>query len=898
MHKKSFKFKVFIIFLLPTVALVYFSFYFVSMKFQEMENTSAYMFSAKVTKTISRFIHNLQIERGLSAGYIVSDNKSIYKQKLIEQQKQTDKACKKFLQYIELGSKEKIKINQLTYYKNQQKIKNVLEKLHSIKQIRYEILNSKIDFKNEMNYYNYINNQLIEMINTLTALFYSNLENSSDIYILEKLKESAGEERAYIYSSLLCKKISKMKKNDVIDLIVQQKQYKNTFMANASLKDLVLYNQIVTIKVEKEVKTLRKKFFDNKLNGKDAKEWFKISSLRINELEKLSIKIINVYLKKVAFMNNMAKTSLAITVLLWLLSIISFIILLYILNKLVNNEAKLMDDLRISSYAFDAHEAMTITDPNGIIIKVNKAFTKITGYMPDEVIGKNPRILKSFKHPEEFYKNMWKDLHTKGYWGSEIFNKRKNGEIYVERLSITAIKNKDEITTHYIAQFLDISELKKAQEEAIKRATYDPLTKLPNRKLMMKKLQDEFARAKRHNLVNVFLFIDIDNFKAVNDNYGHIVGDKLLVNMSKRLKSCIREEDYVARISGDEFCIILLDLDSSYEKSAEYTKQICTKILENLLKPFYIDNHKLENSVSIGIKMFPNGTKDIFDIINKADTAMYKAKEQGKGKSVFYDKDLEDKIKEINLLKEKTKEALRNNQFIFYFQPIVEIKNNKIVGAELFIKWDKSMKKLAYPKNFLKAIKDLDLMHEITILALKNACGFIEENSNIFKGLFFINISSSELASNNFVKDIVQTINSYNIKNSSIEFEVSEDELIKDFDIIIANIYKLKNIGIKFSIDNFGIKYSSIKYLQKLPIHTLKINRYLIHNIEDKSNQKLIKMIVEIAKIFKISTIVSGLERKSQLEFISKTGAAQYQGLLFGKAVDKDKFKELIVLQE
>ncbi len=895
MLKKSFKFKIFLIFLLPAVALVYFSFYFVSMKYQEMENTSAFMFSAKVTKIISRFIHNLQLERGLSAGYIVSANKDLYRKNLLNQQKLTDKAYKDFLHYVKLSSKDKTKINQITYYKNQQKIKNVLKKLHKLQQVRDSILKSSITFEDEMEYYTYINKQLIEMINTITAIFYNNLENSSDIYILEKLKESAGEERAYIYSSILCKRVCKIKINDIQNLIVEQEQYKSAFMANAPLSDLVLYNQTVSIEVENRVKEFRKRFFDHKLSDKDAKAWFRISTLRINELEKLSIKIIDLYLKKVSKMNAQATTSLAITIILWLLSILSFFFLLYILNKLVNNEAKLVEDLRISSYAFDAHEAMTVTDPNGNIIRVNKAFTKITGYTPEEVVGKNPRVLKSYKHSEEFYKNMWRDLHTKGYWSDDIYNKRKNGEIYLERLSITAIKDKNGITTHYIAQFLDISELKKAQEEAIKQATHDPLTGLPNRKLMMKKLQDEFVRAKRHNFISAFLFIDIDNFKVINDNYGHLIGDKLLINASKRLKTCLREEDYVARISGDEFGVMLLDLNDSYEQSAKYAKQICSKILEKLSKPFFIDEYKLKSSVSIGIKMFPDSTRDIYDVINKADTAMYKAKEKGKNRFVFYDKNLEHRIKEINLLEDEIKEALRDDQFVFFFQPKVDVSSSDIVGAELLIRWQSPIKGMVYPDSFIQVAKDMGVIPEITRMAVKNACEFIEKNRDIFKGSVSINIGSTELAMDTLVGDIERIIKSHDIENSSIELEILEDELIKDFNVIISNINKLKNIGVKFSIDDFGTGYSSIKYLQKLPVNTLKIDRYFMQNIDDKSSQELIKMIIKIAKIFKLSTVVEGVETKSQLDFIINNGATQYQGFYFSKAVSAEEFKRLLV---
>ncbi len=562
MFKKSFKFRVLLIFLLPAIALVYFSFYFISMKYKELNMTSHLLFSSKMTKSISIFVHNLQLERGLSAGYIVAANKKAYRNKLFHQQKLTDKAYVEFVSKIHFYLNNKKRVNQLSFAKNKPKIKEIFKKLHYLQETRISVLNSSIDFKQEIDYYSYINTRLIEIIRILSSPFSNYNGNSIDIYKLQCLEESAGLERAYIYNLLLSKKSISKESEKVLNLIASQENFLKEFFADASLEDLSLYNNTVTVRAQKNVEKLREEFFKGELKSSDAKKWFSTSSKRIDEFNHLSIKIIDVYLHNVSKIHDDARNALFITLFLWILAIASFVFLIYILNKLIDSEAKLIENLRIASYAFDAHEAMTITDPNGRILRVNKAFTRITGYDAQEVIGKNPRVLKSYKHPEEFYEKMWRDLHTKGYWSSDIYNKRKNDEIYMERLSITAIKNKKGITTHFIAQFLDVSELKKAQEDAAYQAKHDSLTRLPNRSSMIEKLQEELIRAKRHNFLNAFLFIDLDIFKSINDNYGHMIGDKLLVNVAKRFKNSIREEDYISRISGDEFCIILLDLGS------------------------------------------------------------------------------------------------------------------------------------------------------------------------------------------------------------------------------------------------------------------------------------------------------------------------------------------------
>ena len=637
MKQLSFKVRVFVIFLIPAIAMIYLTFYFVNIKYDELKNASSYKFFSEMTKITSNFIHSVQIERGLSVGCIVTKKDTSYKDKLLAQQQTTDKAYKAFMHYYDLQKNDTNKINQLVLFKNEIKIKKILQKLYNLQQIRNAVIDKSIDFTKIMQYYSSINDDLMQIVYTLTTSIAKNDTDPNGIYRLEELKEYAGLERAYIYNQLLANKINNKKLLVIQSLINKEKEMQKEFLSNASIVYLKLYNTIIDPKLQIKVEKQRRLFFQGVLHNKDALTWFQISTNRINNLEKLSIAILNSYTQTMNHIVNTSKKFMFITLLLWLFSLIAFALLIYILNKLIDKEAKLMEDLRISAYAFDAHEAMTITDPNGIIIKVNKAFSEITGYAENEVIGKNPSILKSFKHPEEFYKNMWLELHTKGRWSGEIFNKRKNGEIYMEKLSITAIKDKNNITTHYIAQFLDISNLQKAQEKIEYQASHDFLTGAYNRKSLMEKLHQEFARAKRHNFFNAFLFIDLDGFKAVNDSYGHQIGDHVLITMCKRLESCIREEDYIARLGGDEFCVILVDVDTKEESAKADTQKVVEKVLLSIAEPINIEKNSIMISASIGIKLFPDGVHDINDIINKADMAMYEAKEKGKNRFVFAD---------------------------------------------------------------------------------------------------------------------------------------------------------------------------------------------------------------------------------------------------------------------
>ncbi len=889
MLKKSFKLKILAIFILPTVALIYFSSYFISAKYGELTKTSELVFSSMMIESISNLIHNVQIERGLSAGYIVTKNDR-YKEILLNQRNLSDKTYMIFTKFIKLSS-DKIKQRDVLY-KIKPKISQFLQEMHKLKKIREAISDKSIKFNQEIEYFSKINKNLIDILKILiTPSNYKG--NSMDLYDMQKLKESAGLERAYIYNTILSQNRDEDKIKKILSLILEQKQFLQNFLSNTSLDSMILYNNTVSMKRQEIVKRYRELFFKKKLKKENAKEWFFVSTQRINEFHKLSLEIINNYLENVQKVHRGAKLALVFTLFLWIASLMGFFILIYILNRLINSETRLLHDLKVASYAFDAHEAMTITDPNGTIIRVNNAFTKITGYDAQEVIGKNPRVLKSHKHSEEFYKEMWRELHTTGYWSRDIYNKRKNGEIYMERLSITAIKDAKDITTHYIAQFLDISELKKAKEEALHQARHDFLTKLPNRGSMIEKLKGEIIRAKRQNFLDAFLFIDIDDFKSVNDNYGHHIGDRLLIAIAERLNNLIREEDYMARISGDEFCAILLDLDSDYKKASIFVKSICEKLLYHVSRPFFLDDYKISITISIGIKIFPNDDEDINAIINKSDTAMYKAKEAGKNRYFFFDKATEYRIKEINLLEKEMIIALEEEQFIFHFQPKVTTDRSKITGAEVLVRWKHPNRGVLMPAQFLFVATNMGIISDINLLALKSACCFIAENS-IKDKIFSINISTKDLISNDFIDFVKETISSYDIEPSLIELEILEDELIDDFDTIINHMKNLKEFGIKFAIDDFGTGYSSIKYLQKLPIDTLKIDRYFIQNIETTSNKELIKMIAKIARTFGITLVVEGVETKEQLQFLADNNIKIFQGFYFSKAVDKEIFKKFL----
>ncbi len=892
--KNSFKVQIFIIFFIPVVVLIHFTATYVSNKYDLMQESSYSYVNAKFTKKLEELMHNLQIERGLSSGYIIAKDLSNIKQRLKLQREKTDHSFKDFIAFIETDSKNIKNFSKIEYY-----VKRIVQQISKIEVVREKVDLQKISFKEEVGYYTDTNKKLLHIIYILATRSKRNdpFVDLLDVYKIQEMKEYAGIERASVFNQILSKHPSFELDEQIRQSILHQKQYKEEFLSTASLLDLKIYSKHTNEKLFEKIKEFRRKLFLRELTRQDSLEWFDISTKYINYLKVITDDMLQQYQKQMqeAYVNS--KTSLYLAAFLWVLLFISFIILALFLLKLINKQTKMMEDLRIAAYVFNAKEAITITDSHGHILRVNGAFTKITGYTEKEVIGKNPSILKSGKHDEAFYEQMWKDLHIQGYWHGEIYNKRKNGEIYAEQLSITAITDNHGNVTHFIAQFLDVSELRRAQDEALYQANHDFLTKLPNRKLMMNRLQEEFQRVYTKNLIDSFFFIDIDSFKKINDLYGHKIGDELLIKIASDIRKCLKKDDFVSRISGDEFCVILQNRAHNKQKALEESTEVATQVLRNIAQVKKIDRYQVQISASMGIRLFPEGISDINEIINGADAAMYKAKEQGKDQFVFFSEEIDMKIKEAAIIENELQKAMMNDEIKFYFQPKIDIPNSKIYGAEILIRWEHPQKGILYPGYFLDVAKDMQLLPQFTKKAIETSCAFIQKYGDRFDGTFSINTNSSELSNGIFIDEILSIIQKYNIDAKKLEFEILESELIHDFSVVIQNIERLKSYGIQFSIDDFGTGYSSISYLEKLPVDTLKIDRYFVQNLRETTNKDLIKMIINIARSFNFKVVVEGIENLEELEFIKENGVKYYQGFFFSQAIDEKSFVKMITLQ-
>jgi diguanylate cyclase (GGDEF)-like protein/PAS domain S-box-containing protein len=566
--------------------------------------------------------------------------------------------------------------------------------------------------------------------------------------------------------------------------------------------------------------------------------------------------------------------------------------------EIKDREKKLEEELRIAASTLDAHEAITITDLQGRIIKVNKAFSDITGYSEEEVIGKNPSILKSGRHNKNFYVQMWDAIRKHGYWKGEIYNRRKSGEIYPEMLSVSAIENEDGEVTHYVAHFFDISDMKEAQENAEYRALHDPLTDLYNRQKMMEDIERIYEEYKHSGDYGAFFFLDLDNFKHINDHYGHDVGDRVLEEIARRLKEAVYQSDLVYRVAGDEFAIIATRLGNDRNIAIAKATIFIERIMDIFDEKIVIEGNSMDLSFSIGVKIFPDGEESDREVMVDADIAMYYAKKGGKNAYHFFDEGLNERSKEYLRTKNELSEAIGDEeQLLIFYQPKVSIADGKVVGFEALLRWKRSDGEILAPSEFIYATVGNRLGYRLNEYVLATVCSHISRWNEQLGGIdmrISINISTEQFVDGRFEDTVTRIVEESGTDPKNIDFEILEDALLHDIDGAIDTINRLKEKGYSFSIDDFGTGYSSLNYLSKLPANTLKLDKSFIFNISDSKSEAIVRMIIETAHIFGMSTVAEGVESEEELHKLETLGCDIYQGYLFSKPVPFAKVKELI----
>ena len=561
----------------------------------------------------------------------------------------------------------------------------------------------------------------------------------------------------------------------------------------------------------------------------------------------------------------------------------------------ITERLKTESETRIAATAFETQEGMLVTDANANILRVNKAFTNITGYTAEEVFGKNPRLLSSGRQNKDFYVQMWGSINSRGTWEGEIWNRRKNGEIYPEWLSITAVKNESGKVMNYVASMSDITPRKRAQEEIHRLAFYDSLTDLPNRRLLLERLHQALAYNKRNLRHGALLFIDLDNFKIINDTLGHTMGDRLLREVADRLVGCIREGDTVARLGGDEFVVMLGDLDKQKFEASEQAKTVADKVMESIRRRYNLGPHDSECTPSVGITLFSGHNQTAEEILRQADIAMYEAKKSGRNTVRFFDHEMHMAITERAHLEAELRKALDEDQFELYYQ--VQMSDlGKTVGAETLIRWHHPVRGIIPPGDFISILEESNLIIPVGVWILETACAQLKQWESHPVGArmtLSVNVSARQFHQPEFVQQVKQAILRHQLNPGRLKLELTESVLLQDIEGTIRSIQQLSDLGVLLSLDDFGTGYSSLKYLKLLPLDQLKIDQSFVRDITtDLSDLAIVRTIVAIADSLGLDIIAEGVESEEQKKQLLRSGCTYFQGYLYGKPMPIGEFEE------
>lgn len=554
-------------------------------------------------------------------------------------------------------------------------------------------------------------------------------------------------------------------------------------------------------------------------------------------------------------------------------------------------------ELRVAATAFEAQEGMMVTNARREILRVNHAFTRISGYSPEEVIGKKPSMFSSGWHDAAFYRQLNQVLDTVGTWEGEIWNRRKNGEVFPQWLHITAVSDEDGRLTHYVATITDITQRKAAEDQIRQLAFYDPLTGLPNRRMLMDRLQHALASSARNGSCGALLFIDLDHFKNLNDTLGHDKGDLLLQQVAQRLINTVRQEDTVARLGGDEYVVMLEGLDTAREAAALQATTVGSKIVEALNAPYRLAGHEYHSTPSMGLALFSGNEATIDELLKHADLAMYQAKSAGRNGLRFFDPQMQASVTQRAELEADIRQGILMGQFLLHYQAQVDAQGCTM-GAEALLRWKHPTRGMVSPAQFIPVAEESGQILSLGSWVLETACAQLVEWAKIpamADLTLAVNVSSRQFRQQDFADYVLGLLDYTGANPTRLKLELTESLLAENLDDVITKMSALRARGVGFSLDDFGTGYSSLAYLKSLPLDQLKIDQSFVRDVLDDPNDAAIaKTIVALAHSLGLAVIAEGVETQAQRDFLLENGCSTYQGYLFSRPLPAEQFEAFV----
>ncbi|WP_321527866.1 EAL domain-containing protein [Sedimenticola selenatireducens] len=547
--------------------------------------------------------------------------------------------------------------------------------------------------------------------------------------------------------------------------------------------------------------------------------------------------------------------------------------------------------LRLLASVFEhSLEGITITDPHLKILEVNPAFTSITGYSAQEVVGKTPKVLSSGWHDADYYSEMWRSLNDTGHWQGEMIDRRKNGELFTEWLTISTVYDYQGQLINYVGVFYDTTEKKEAEQRIARLAYYDSLTQLANRSLFGDRLEQALRQSRRNNSSVSLMYIDLDRFKTVNDSLGHKAGDLLLKQVAGRLQECVRESDTVARLGGDEFALILENIDQVQ------ASHIAQKLIQRLGRSFSLEGSEAFIGASIGISIYPNDGTDIASLIKHADIAMYRAKERGRNNYQFFLPEMNAGADERLFLENGLRYAIERNELEVYYQPQVRLEDGKIIGVEALLRWHHSVLGAVSPVRFIPIAEESGLINQIGEWVLEQACLQYRAWGDVVDSEFrmAVNLSARQFNSN-IVAMVASVLQRSGVDAANLELEITESMVMQDADSSIQLLASLKELGVYLAIDDFGTGYSSLSYLKRFPLDKLKVDRAFVSDLPDNEEDAAIaNAVIVLAKSLGLQVIAEGVETLEQILFLHDQGCDEIQGYYCSRPLPADEITPLL----
>ncbi len=554
-------------------------------------------------------------------------------------------------------------------------------------------------------------------------------------------------------------------------------------------------------------------------------------------------------------------------------------------------------ELRVAATAFETQEGMMVTNARREILRVNQAFTEISGFEDYEVIGRQPTMFSSGWHDNAFYKEMNEVLSDKGAWAGEIWNRRKNGDVYPQWLRITAVTDNTGAVSHYVATVTDITQRKAAEDQIRQLAFYDPLTGLPNRRMLLDRLRHALASSARSGVCGALLFIDLDHFKTLNDTLGHDKGDLLLQQVAQRLIDTVREEDTVARLGGDEYVVMLEGLDSARDVAATQATMVGEKIITTLNRPYNLAGHEFHSTPSIGLTLYAGHEVGVDELLKQADLAMYQAKNAGRNGMQFFDPQMQAAVTRRAELEADIRQGILQGQFALHYQPQVDV-DGRVWGAEALLRWQHPVRGFVSPAEFIPVAEESGHILNLGTWVLDTACAQLVEWSRdpATEGLTLaVNVSSRQFRQQDFADYILGLLDYTGANPKRLKLELTESLLADNLEEVIAKMTALRARGVGFSLDDFGTGYSSLSYLKRLPLDQLKIDQTFVRDVlVDPNDAAIVKTIVALGRTLGLAVIAEGVETPEQQQFLFDNGCTTYQGYLFSRPLPASAFDAFV----